>query len=538
MEQTYDEQVAELKKGLQHKVDHPGNYWIPNGAQLNFVKLIGGAKNWEENENTWVESTEQDNFINVFVAANGVGKTDALAHITGQLLKIIDNPYFRYQNHPTLKGELYGFYRHPPAGGRGRIVSTPTNLTDVIVPKLIEVFGSAPYKKEKRGKDYYSYFEGPTGRSVTLMSYEQDVDKFAGATLGWCFFDEPEDDPARFLETTARFRKGGKIFFTICPLTYGAWVHDLVIGNTNWDVGVVTARIWANSTDPAKGIRGILKPENINRMIAGWPPGEYEARALGQFMHLRGVVYPQFDRKVHVVDPLEIPHDGTLYCAMDPHDSRPPFIGWFKATADGRVYMVKEWPGVTSQFVGRGVDRSERKTFYQDIDTDDRTIDDYAQIIKDIEREIGVPARRIMDGRFGNKTYPNSGRKVYDEYNHRGVTFGLAGVDPTLARGHEKVKVMLQHDLEGKNGRVIIPRLFISSECENTIRAFERYAFKPKRDLEDVGREIVQERYKDPMDVVRMIADAEYKYVDPEFTEKWHSAFIPESRGSRLEGLL
>jgi len=509
-----DEQIRDL---IVDRLTNPGKYWIPNGAQWNFIKLFGGYRGFEVNQNTWVEAKTVYNFVSCFVAANGVGKTDVIAMIARTMLGFHDNPYFRDEN-----GDLYPFYKYPPAGGIGRIISNPTNLTVNIIPALERLLPQGAYRKERRNNSpWYNYWEGPNGRYFDILSTEQDVDKFAGATRSWIVVDEPEDEPARFLESTARLRRGGQIGLFLTPLNSAAWVHDLVLGNTNWDVGAVYARIWINSTDPKEGIRGILRPEDIDRMIAGWSEEEYKARALGQFMHLQGLIYPMFNRKIHVVDPREIPDEGTIYCAMDPHDERPPFIGWFKACPNGRIYMIREYPEVQISYIGKKHDR-ERRLYYQDIKHDNLTIEDYAEIIRGIEDEIGESTRRVMDARFGNSRYPNSGLRLFEEYNKLGVPFGLAGVDPRVERGHAKVKALLRHSNvtgEDPNKPVVLPRLYISSKCQNTIRAFEFYAYDPNA---PTGKPRPMERYKDPMDVVRMIADMDFKYIDPDFTEKWN----------------
>lgn len=504
-----------LRQALHYKLGHLGDSWVPNGAQANFIKLFGGVRGYEQDENTWVVAEHADNFINIFCAANGVGKSHLLGNISLQMLGLLDNRWFK-----DGRGELFPFYRCPPVSGRGRIVSSPTNLEKTIVPFLLDIWPKDEPKPDKANKTYYSHFENKRGQFFDLMSYEQDVDKFAGPTLGWCLFDEPEGTPERFIETTARFRRGGKIGILLCPLNSASWVHDMVIGNTNWLVGTVYARIWANSM--RDGIRGMLTPEHIDMMISGWGEDVYAARALGQFMHLSGVVFKMFSRSVHVLRRTEIPRYGTIYCTMDPHDARPPYISWHLAAEDGRVYTIKEFPEVRIVY-GRDTMDGKRRTFYSDMQHDNRTIDDYVKIIKEIEANLGIPVRRrVMDGRFGNKPYPNSGRKVWQEYLERGVLFELAGVDPTLARGHAKLKAMLQHNLSDNTKPIVIPRWFISEDCQNMIRALERYRFKvnpgggAEEEVED------DKGIKDPIDTARMMADFDYKYVDPQVIREWH----------------
>ena len=522
---------AEIRKllidAVNYKLGHSGDDWVPNGAQANYIKLLGGVRGYEQDENTWVVADDPDNFISVFCTANGVGKTHLVTHVALQVLGVLNNRWFRDE-----RGELFPFFQNPPVGGRCRIVSTPTALEKTILPMLRDIWPVDAPAPKKEGNSYYPSFYNKRGAFLDLMSYEQDVDKFASATLGVILFDEPDKTPERFIESTARFRRGGKIGITACPLNAAAWVHDMVIGNTNWRVGTVYARIWANSIE--RGIRGILKEEDISNMIAGWSEDEYAARALGQFMHLSGVVYKMFNRRVHVVKPQEIPRHGTIFCAMDPHDARPPFIGWFLMAEDGRIYQIAEFPSVEvsrkDQAANPRSPDGKRRLYYTDMQHDSRTIDDYVAVIKNVEAGFGRPVyRRVMDPRFGNKTYPNSGAKVWQEYVNRGVQFDLAGVDPTLARGHSKVKAMLQYNLDDTSKPFVYPRLFISENCQNTIRAFERYRFKvnPSGGAEE---EVEDDKgVKDPMDVVRMVADLDYTYIDPQIINQWHQIWAEAS---------
>jgi hypothetical protein len=508
----------------------PGDFWVPNGAQANFIKMVGGVDDYEIHDTTWVESDSKDNFINLFVGANGSGKTDVICHIGGTFLGVVNNGFFK-----NSSGELYPFFRYPPAGGRGRIVSNSTAIRDTIVPKLLEILPEGSYTKDKKGRDYYCEFTGPNGRKFDLMTYEQEVKEFRSMSLGWCIFDEPEENDKIFLETTARFRRGGKIMFTLTPLGESAWVHNLVLGHSRWKVGAVYADVEVNCIK--HGLRGMLQHSDIERMIAGWPEEERAARVHAQWMHLRGLVYPMFDRKVHVIDPREIPEEGTLYCAMDPHTARPPFIGWFKACSNGRLYMIKEWPEVVMRKIGKGGCEGSYHCYYDEMKHDDRGYDEYAEVIKQVEEQIGQATQRVMDGRFGNTKYSGSTRTVYQEYCARGVEFRLSENDPYLRRGHNRVRSLLRHKNalgEEKGKEVILPRLYISSECVNTIRGLEQYIFDPKGSSDS---EAVCETGKDQCDVIRYMSDINWRYIDPQTMRSWRSMMIPKNKGMPAEGV-
>jgi hypothetical protein len=506
-----------------------GDAWIPNGAQLNFIKLVGGARDFEENEFTWVEAEDRYNFINIFVGANGSGKTDVICHMAGVLLGIINNPFFE-----KPEGGLYDFFSYPPALGRGRIISNSTTIRDQIIPRLLEILPAGSYVPDKAGKDYYSVFRNPAnGRQFNLMTYEQEVVEFRSVSLGWVIFDEPEDKPAIFLETTARFRRGGKIMFTLTPEAKSAWVHQIALGNTRWAVGAVYADIEANCKE--HGERGFLEHIDIERMIAGWSEEERAAKAHAQWMHLRGLVYPMWERKVHVIDPLEIPEEGTIYCVMDPHTSRPNFISWFKACPNGRLYQIREWPEVVRKKIGQHGNEVYYQ-YYDEIKHDSRSFEDIIDIINGVEDEIGVSYLRIMDGQYGNTPYTGT-KAYYQEYNSRGCHFTLSNKDPYLRRGHNRVRALLRHqNVMGESDKqdIILPRFQVSSQCVNSIRSVERYVFNPDGNMDS---ENVMETGKDPMDNWRMMSDVNWKCHDPQLFPRWHSKMMPVGAGTPRYGI-
>ena len=523
-----DELIAMIKQ--KYYTNTAGSY-VCNAAQANFIRLFGGAEKeeFEQSEYTWIESAHTNNFLNLSCGGNGGGKTDVECLIAGQKAGITDNPYF-YDKH----GRLYPFY----TGGHhnvGRIVSNPAAIKDTIVPRLIELFPEGTYKKEKRGREYYCYFEGPRGR-FDLMTYEQALKDFESITLGWCIFDEPEYKPDIFLATTARFRKGGKIGFVLTPLGSASWLYDYAIGNTKWTVGTVYFDYEINCKQ--HGVRGALEHEHLVEMSAGWDADEMEARKHGKWMHLIGRVYNNWDERIHVVEPDEIPEQGTIYCAMDPHTRRPNFMGWFKSCPNGRLYMIDEWPQVTSQNVVRGGKPHSIYTYFEDMKNGTKSYEEYCDVIRRVEDRIGVSCDRVMDGKYGNTSYGDGDKPYYKEFCERGVDFSLAPSDPYLYRGHNRVKALLRHEnalRENPSKPSILPRLLISSVCRNTIKSFSNYIYDPKKAGDS---EAVSDKWKDPMDVVRMASERnDWRYRDPQTLRQWRTTFSEKRSGTPAAGL-
>ena len=126
--------------------------YIPNEKSEEFIKLVGS----------------NSCFTNLFIAANGVGKTASLINIITNICFGPQNNWFDYplfKNFPYLK--------------RGRIISDPTTIKEKIIPELKKWFPSNRYKEhyftEKQGKFWEAKWTTDTGFTFDILSNEQDA---------------------------------------------------------------------------------------------------------------------------------------------------------------------------------------------------------------------------------------------------------------------------------------------------------------------------------------------------------------------------
>lgn len=177
--------------------------YVPNGVAEKFIRMIG----------------ENKFFINLFIAANGVGKTAVLCNI---IANICFSPNLKYFNYP-----LFTKFPYIP---KGRIISDTNTVTKTIVPELHKWLPQGKYKASKADKHYESVWE--TKGSIDkpkfefdIMTYEQDVKQFESATLGFAVFDEPVPE-AVWKATISRMRRGGIIITCFTPLMGSAYFYD------------------------------------------------------------------------------------------------------------------------------------------------------------------------------------------------------------------------------------------------------------------------------------------------------------------------
>lgn len=303
-----------LKALAYRRLYEKNRYYVPNGKAKEFIDLIG-----------------KGNFITLFSAANGVGKTACGCNIVSNICFPGYNPWFKdlpiFDNFPYLK--------------HGRIVSDATTIKQKIVPELKQWFPLGRYKTEKRSKDYESFFITDTGFQFDLMTYDQDVKEFESVDLGWFWCDEPPPELI-YKALISRLRRGGIGFITATPLMGSAWMYDSIFTNPKaGQRAVVEAMIEDNCKE--HGVRGILNHSDILRMISEYTTEDRQARIFGKFQHLIGLVLKGFKPEIHVIKPFQLNEkDFSTIQLYDQHPRNPEAVMWVATRKDGVKFVVNE----------------------------------------------------------------------------------------------------------------------------------------------------------------------------------------------------
>jgi len=334
-----------------------------------------------------------------------------------------------------------------PFPKRGRVVSDPTAIAETIVPELHKWFPKGRYETSKKGKNYEYIWRTDKGFSFELMTYEQAATEFESATLGFTWFDEPPP-AAIFKATVARMRAGGIIFITATPLSGSAWMYDHIVtykGDAKRDF--IQSDVSANCIE--HGIRGRLKHSDIERMIGEYDEDDLQARVKGRFHHLTGIVFKNFNRKIHVIKPFKITkQDFVVIEALDPHPRNPDALLWLAIDRKGTKFIIDE--------------------VYDKMKTPDLAA--YALKREDkyrIERRLADPSAFSVN-QHEQDDRPLASR-LYDEY-------GLDYMKGTKDRvgADRRIKDALDYEMSG-NDIIRAPEIFIFNTCERTIWEFEHY---------------------------------------------------------------
>lgn len=412
----------------QRKKENLAKSYTPNGKCEEFIKLVG----------------ENSCFVNLFIAANGVGKSATGANIITSICFGPQNDFFKkplFQKFPYLK--------------RGRIISDPTTIKEKIIPELKKWFPSNRYKEhyttEKQGKFWESKWKTDTGFEIDIMSNEQDSKEFESTDLGFIWFDEPSRKDI-YLASVARTRGGGIIFWTMTPLDYSAWIEeDLYNKRDGINVEYIEADVEENCKE--HGTRGILQHKNIERMIAQYPEDEKEARIHGKFGHLLGKIFKAFNRKIHVIRPFAMNYDDySWYMALDTHPQVDDHAIWMAANNKGQKYLVAE-------FIGKG------------------TAAQLASEFKRIEGGMRIEGRLIDPSAF-NADERNQEMSFGMKLNELGFTFELGSKD--LVNGIRRTQDAFAYEMVG-NEFIKKPEVFIFDTCPVAIHQLESYVWVKNR---------------------------------------------------------
>ena len=170
---------------------------------------------------------------------------------------------------------------------------------------------------------------------IGFKSADQGREKFQGASLDFVWFDEePPKDVYEECVMRVMDRKG-EIWGTMTPLKGRTFVYDEIYLNKrqNPEIWCITME-WADNP--------FLDKEEIELLTGALDRESVENRRYGKFSEDGGLVYPEFDESIHVVDPFEVPKEWYDTISIDPGLHNPLSAHFYAVDYDGNVYVIAE----------------------------------------------------------------------------------------------------------------------------------------------------------------------------------------------------
>lgn len=398
-----NEVLKKLSQGIRTAVTRP-NIWgyHPHEKQLDFHSNPAQTR--------------------LFLGGNRSGKT------TGGATEAV---WWLMGNHP------YRQTPRPPVAGRAIAVDFMDGVEKIIKPEISRWLPPSSLKNGSWMDSYENYTRTLTlenGSTLEFLSYEQDIEKHAGTSRDFVWFDEEPPQPIYEENLLRLLDKQGHMWMTMTPLFGMNWVYDglYLASRTNPMIYVVEVDMAHNPH---------LNQGEIQSFLATLDDDAREARQHGKFVALGGLIYKNFGDK-HIIDPIIPPHNWLHFTSMDHGLNNPTAWLWIAVGPDGEMIVYDEHYEA-QQLVGY-----------------------HAQMV--IQRE----SRRqpIISYRIGDPSIvarnPITGTSVQLEYSDYGLIIAPGNND--VNGGINRVA----RYLEGVEGK---PRLHITRNCVNLIEEMSRY---------------------------------------------------------------
>ena len=341
------------------------------------------------------------------------------------------------------------------------------------------------------------------GSTIHLGSYDQPAETQEGIDWGWVHYDEPPPHENYIAVERGKIASDARSWMTMTPLKE-PWILDQIIDQADMDddISVTVGEIWDNSEENG----GVLKKEAIDEFIKKLDPDEYEARILGKWKHLAGLVYSKWWKDdVHIVDDFDMTkcfrQGWTPYESVDPHDNRSTCWLFGAIGPAERLYIYDYL--LVSGTVAEIVQKVRVK----------RGIHGYAD-----------PRMVVLDKKHSQKHNAAlaDGKSWQSELEKQGIRrIELSDSKPgDVDFGHKKVKEWLEATFSTLYNKEMPRLMLFKNACGGKggpIYQMKRYSYDDMGDLHEKNpNPKPKDLNKDFPDCIRYLVMKEPKYVDPQ----------------------
>jgi phage terminase large subunit-like protein len=274
---------------------------------------------------------------------------------------------------------------------------------------------------------------------IGFKSADQGREKFQGASLDFVWFDE---EPPKDIYEECKMRvldKKGTVYGTMTPLKGLTWVYDEIYLNKYDSKEVFYIQMeWADNP--------FLDADEIVEINSSLSEDSLSSRRYGHFDTNCGLVYPEFDENIHVIDPFDVPIDWQDKISIDPGLRNPLSAHFYCVDNDDNIYIVAE--------------------HYEK----DKDIDYHSDRIKEIAKSLnwhhtaGGYLEAIIDSAASQRTL-SATKSVAELFCERGIVVNC-NVNKELFSGINRVKGFFSPRP---------PKIFIFRNCTNMIREIKSY---------------------------------------------------------------
>ncbi len=229
----------------------------------------------------------------------------------------------------------------PPIRGRAIAVDFKDGVERILKPEFQRWLPPSLLRNGSWTDSFNSYTNTlylTNGSFLEFMSYEQDLEKFAGTSRHFIYFDE---EPPKSIFNENRMRLidvDGSYWITMTPVLGMTWVYDdiYIPGITGLNPNILVVEV-SMKENPH------IREEALESAFDNMDEEEITARREGRFVQIGGTIFKSFG-DAHVIDPIPIEYLKRLnwYASMDHGLNNPTAWLWHAVTPRGRVVTFHE----------------------------------------------------------------------------------------------------------------------------------------------------------------------------------------------------
>jgi phage terminase large subunit-like protein len=338
-------------------------------------------------------------------------------------------------------------HRKIPEGPiRGRIAAVDflMGVNKIVLPEIKKWIPPSELIKGSWEESYHKAENTLTlanGSTCEFMSYDQDLDKFAGTSRHFCWFDEepPEDI---FNECMLRLvDTDGDWWLTMTPLIDMSWTFDRIYekwkNKQNLNLEVFEVDTLENT---------YIKSDVLDNLMEGIAEDEQAARKSGTYSMHMGLVYKDC-----------FTHDNVLEDILE-SDQLWPVV----QSRWGHFLMLDHGYANPTAVLFGAFDHDGRVIIYDEYYQTKKLVHENAEAILARIEELKIRPSYIVGDPSIRNTDPISGGSIHIEYAENGVHISLGNNDVTA--GISRVRSRFKNNL-----------LFVTSRCEKTLWELNRY---------------------------------------------------------------
>jgi hypothetical protein len=217
-----------------------------------------------------------------------------------------------------------------------------THVKTVVIPALKQWWPkSRPVEIKKNNQGVEAVWTDVlTGATLEVLSTSQASDVFEGWDGDLVVYDEPPTREIRIACARGLVDRQGRELI-VATLLKEAWVSREIIkardvnGQPDLSVYNVEGQIYDN-------VGYGLTIQGVEQFAKTLSAEERKVRLNGQPSYLSTLVYPKFDRSLHVKEPFPVPLDWIIDFNIDFHPSKPWAVVFMATARNGFKYIIKE----------------------------------------------------------------------------------------------------------------------------------------------------------------------------------------------------